>query len=373
MSATMLSKSPMFQLSLSARELFHSNFLGWLLESYPTLLAPLFAPSLDSEVVLEPARTTKGDPWVRREYLNVDLCIELTAGWLNIENKVKSVPRADQLREYEAKWEAKFRRAKARKPVHWLLLALTDSDLDVLRTMRAEGTCIWRGITYRQLAERLQAAAKSYVADPYHLALIEDWRASVEAVASIADGAGREWPRDGAAQRGLQDLIWKRAASAAAGALVSRLRAHLPETVVTTDLPLEKLQPGSINVYSNLTRGTGLFGFSFVFNPIVMQGKTRIVCLGVQVQAHRIKCYVEFQVGARPADASELRQIAMHLFDVGSADLRIPHWGGTSTKGVGTYSGNHYYRSSAVDRGATTSQLVQQLAESAVAIAHISS
>src|SRR6202021_318629 len=38
-----LRNSPLFNLSLASKELFHSNFLAWLLEQYPNQVGPLFA------------------------------------------------------------------------------------------------------------------------------------------------------------------------------------------------------------------------------------------------------------------------------------------------------------------------------------------
>lgn len=368
---TVLTASPMFQLSLAARELFHSNFLGWLLETYPQLLKPLFGPSLDPGLKLVPRSSSTRSPWVRREYLNLDLCLELEDAWLVIENKVKSVPRAEQLREYQSKWESKPRPKRERKPVFWLLLTLTAADHDVLRDMANAGKCEWRGLTYVRLADRLRVAVGDCVTDPYHAALIDDWMRSVEAMASIAGAVSPEWPHATELPRGLHDLIWKRAASHAARALAGELRERLPSISVTTDLPLEKHRPRTCNVYSNLTRGTGLFGFSILFDPLRLRGQLRSVALGIQVQAGGLKCYVEFQVGPRPSDADDLRRIAMHLFDVGSVALEIPHWGGASTKGVGTYSGNHYYRTRKIEPGTTVDALVNQLVSSALAIARV--
>ena len=40
---TSLKGSPLFNLSLASKELFHSNFLAWLCEAYPDFMGPLFA------------------------------------------------------------------------------------------------------------------------------------------------------------------------------------------------------------------------------------------------------------------------------------------------------------------------------------------
>jgi hypothetical protein len=38
-----LKKSPLFNLSLTSRELFHSNFLAWLAETYPREVGQVFS------------------------------------------------------------------------------------------------------------------------------------------------------------------------------------------------------------------------------------------------------------------------------------------------------------------------------------------
>jgi hypothetical protein len=38
-----LKKSPLFNLSLSSKELFHSNFLAWLCENYPNYMGEIIS------------------------------------------------------------------------------------------------------------------------------------------------------------------------------------------------------------------------------------------------------------------------------------------------------------------------------------------
>lgn len=65
-----LMASPLFQLSLSSKELFHSNFLYWLGKQYPRLFVAIckaWGCSIDWEDI----------GWhIRREYKHFDLCVE---------------------------------------------------------------------------------------------------------------------------------------------------------------------------------------------------------------------------------------------------------------------------------------------------------
>lgn len=107
-SVNYLKDSPLFNLSLSSKELFHSNFLYWIWK---------ISPSAFKDVMNSFGANTKEWPAnyeVRREYENFDLCV-LDKGniLLVLENKVKSIPYKKQLDEYEKKvqkllWYSQF-------------------------------------------------------------------------------------------------------------------------------------------------------------------------------------------------------------------------------------------------------------------------
>ena len=117
-----LKTSPMFKLSLSSKELFHSNFLEWL-------------SNVDQEafkgLILDMAGIEEDYEWpnvwrVKREYNNFDLCVVAynQDQYKNnederidddddfrilfvIENKVKSIPYKEQLERYTQEAEDK--------------------------------------------------------------------------------------------------------------------------------------------------------------------------------------------------------------------------------------------------------------------------
>ena len=97
-SVNYLKDSPLFNLSLSSKELFHSNFLYWIWK---------ISPSAFKDVMNSFGANT--GQWtnyeVRREYENFDLCVLDAENniLLVLENKVKSIPYKKQLDEYEKK------------------------------------------------------------------------------------------------------------------------------------------------------------------------------------------------------------------------------------------------------------------------------
>lgn len=114
-----LATSPMFKLSLSSKELFHSNFLEWLSNVDQDDFKGLILNMAGINEYNWPA------VWrVKREYNNFDLCIVAYDQFDNndneeiddnedfrilfvIENKVKSIPYKEQLERYAKEAEAK--------------------------------------------------------------------------------------------------------------------------------------------------------------------------------------------------------------------------------------------------------------------------
>lgn len=122
-----LKESPMFQLSLASKELFHSNFLAWIGswegDKGPEHPFRQLMNKLGASHAVE--RDLWGKDWyVAREYKNFDLCVldsipedfesedsddseengkKQPHVLLVLENKVKSIPNIEQLHEYQDK------------------------------------------------------------------------------------------------------------------------------------------------------------------------------------------------------------------------------------------------------------------------------
>lgn len=155
--AATLRHSPMFQLSLSSKELFHSNFLAWLAEEYPEFVATWLAGRLGI-----PATTIVR---VRREAHNFDLLLfvdnEDTGSVVVLENKVKSLPEAPQLQAYTEKAHELYG-----KRVHFLLLSLSDPTSILAENNR------WNVCRYAEYADVLK---KVPARNDYHAALLNDY------------------------------------------------------------------------------------------------------------------------------------------------------------------------------------------------------
>lgn len=110
--ASELEESPMFQLSLSSKELFHSNFLYWIWKTSPKMFRNVIYCITNGKV--------KTESWpdnyiVKREYNHYDLSVwdgepqkDGSNMLLILENKVKSIPYKKQLDDYHKNNDDKY-------------------------------------------------------------------------------------------------------------------------------------------------------------------------------------------------------------------------------------------------------------------------
>ena len=161
-----LKKSPLFNLSLTNKELFHSNFIAWFGSLYPELFIELMSTLLGDD------KWAKGlDPKnidIRREFKNFDISVfddsKSAKPRLIVENKVKSVPTHEQLLEYQEK-------VANDKNVALLLLTMNEQ----LHTATSkENKTSWKLANYTDLSKCFEDLSKK-IADPYHRLLVQDY------------------------------------------------------------------------------------------------------------------------------------------------------------------------------------------------------
>ena len=138
-----LNRSPLFAISLSGKELSHSNFWAWLLEQEVDGKHPFIE-------VFIPDFYLKGSTFVsvEREKKHVDLTITYKnqaneTEVLIIENKIKSIPTKEQLMRYEEEL------GKQEIAITGILTGLYASlDIQELGT--------WSFLSYQEIAKRIQ-------------------------------------------------------------------------------------------------------------------------------------------------------------------------------------------------------------------------
>ena len=164
-----LKESPLFNLSLSSKELFHSNFLWWLGSNERTF--PLFKQVME-RFVGTALQWTFDNVSVKRENKHIDLCVKNKTDkepLLILENKVKSIPNKEQLKEYYE---------KEPKAENYVLLSLATEFLDkaAIENISENGNKIWKICSYADFAEALKIIPDGLTQYEYECELINDYR-----------------------------------------------------------------------------------------------------------------------------------------------------------------------------------------------------
>ena len=166
----------MYNMSLSSKELFHSNLLAWLGN---TLETKAFFVDIVNKLV--GIKLELNDSWkVEREDKNFDLCIKKGKEYiLVIENKVKSIPRKAQLDEYVGK----IKKIGSSTATEFMLLTLANifpHKIDI------ETEKIWRIKTYKDLADAMDL---NLLNQEYHKQLIKDYKGFIDNLNDLVE----EW------------------------------------------------------------------------------------------------------------------------------------------------------------------------------------
>ena len=190
-----LNASPIFNLSLSSKELFHSNFLAWLGNN--PITKDYFAEVI-KDLVNDSDLFPPGDWTVKREDKHFDLCIreDTKRGkgtgkyLLIIENKVKSIPIKRQLDEYvQKKVRGKGDHTK------YLLLTLTEGfahKTKIDKAIKTKGSPNnWIVKTYKELASSMLNKLRM-VNDTYLHSILTDYIGFIENL----DALVRQWQNE---------------------------------------------------------------------------------------------------------------------------------------------------------------------------------
>lgn len=156
-----LKSSPLFNMSLSSKELFHSNFIAWIIENYPKLFYSKISDyfNFQDDEIIE----------VRREQANIDLTLKLKAKTIFIENKVKSSPNEEQLKNYR----------KDNQQDIFILLSLIKPSFN----LESIG---WKFLSYYEIIKIIRYIEQN-ITNKYHIELLKDYSFVLEKLVHATD------------------------------------------------------------------------------------------------------------------------------------------------------------------------------------------
>ena len=293
-----LDKSPLFQLSLGSKELFHSNFLAWMFREFSGPASRAVGERLGIPLgkIADPQRD------ISREYLNLDLSVRFDDGQLLvIENKVKSLPDLGQLERYESKIADKH----PSESTQFVLLSATPPRFECSK---------WRLWSYADLAAIVRLVARDLPeSESYYRQLLNDYADFAETLDELCSQTQAtatdnflellSKPSVQALRSArIHDLVFKLAYQQVTSAVDDRLR----KIQSTPEQPRDwrKAPVGSIWTDTAFTHGQGVSDVK-----LVVRGGQNPWVLGIQLQHDSLRLCLE---SAKP-DPKKLEPAAERL------------------------------------------------------------
>lgn len=273
-----LTSSPLYNLSLANKELFHSNFLAWVGNKYKNSFKWLFTEELKLKW---PKNLEKFS--VEREDKHFDITVvdDDRSPKIIIENKVKSVPTKEQLERY--------RNTQGCNNCLFILMTMTSA---LHNQDNANG---WKIVTYDMLSSALSNLYDKLNQnnstildkwDSYHLSLLDDYIVYIENLQKIinyfdTEDALLESSNDSIKKElRIHDICGKRKAQILFQKLVERLQENKYEVV---------------NDEKYLSDNNLKVGWGYTDKPVVeVKFKINEDYLVIQIQGNQYRHAVEY-------------------------------------------------------------------------------
>ncbi|MHC0039728.1 PD-(D/E)XK nuclease family protein [Pseudoneobacillus sp. C159] len=340
-----LKRSPMFQLSLTSKELFHSNFVSWVVSNYMEACSPVFSRYVDhgSEWTISEVKREEGNKDITIYFRNEDGQVKT----LIIENKVKSLPNYEQLSRYTT----------ADPSEHYVLLSLvkptfTESNKVYIPEFDKEWTCI----SYLDLAQLLEELIPDIeVKNSYHANIIRDYIRLASSLHEITEDIVGEIRKDTynyyrstnsvfeqLREVRLHDFFLKLKHEMMAVEFYKEMSNRLPDLKFVPAKRWEDARDGEVFVSSGFTNGSGISEVKYVIG----EKNGGPIILGIQIQALQFRLFVEgdrnisFKTAERLLESNEWYDFSMAIGLGVTEETVYPK----SNKPFNTYSQTFFYQ-----------------------------
>jgi hypothetical protein len=282
----LLKSSPLFNLSLSSRELFHSNFLYWVALNYKNEFGKMFSEYIKKQ----PSNYTINNP--QREKNHIDLSFSYINGQVVIiENKVKSLVYKEQLTRYSKKNDENN---------NYILLCLSkplliESNLEFKKTESP-----WLLLSYKELVIKLRDLGDNIYDNNYHKDIINDYCLFINCLIEIDKLC--ETSEDDKfnfhdikkdeiynslfeSQVRLHDFYLKKKYELFAYLVFSKLKSHGKNIIDFGNSMIWENEIPIIYIEYGMTRGCGLMSLKYLIDYNL--------ALGIQIQGEHYRMFID--------------------------------------------------------------------------------
>lgn len=299
-----LNRSPLFNLSLSSKELFHSNFLAWLFDTYSEeallILSELIDDKMSSFFIKKIMREKK-----QRDLVIIFKDASNNEKILAIENKVKSLPYKEQLENYSD--------PKSNNTYN-VLLSIYKPDFVENNLFLINGVQ-WKFISYGDLMQSLlKIKDKIYSKNQYHGEILNDYILFVSAFNELFylylseckenhfDIYGTSDILNFCEELRIGDLLKKFKYNYIVSNMYKCLNVTTSNKIYLSNKWKEGKE-GDIFANSDMMRSEGLADVKYV----IFNNEKTYVVLGIQIQSNQFRLFIESNI-------KNIETIALELY-----------------------------------------------------------
>lgn len=258
-----LEKSLLFNLSLSSKELFHSNMIYWICNNYKDDFGKILSSNLCNN-------NHSSIQEVHREKNNNDLSIVFLSGQKIIfENKVKSIPNAKQLNTYKNKIED--------NNTKFVLLSLIPPAFN-------PNDIGWEYISYNELAQIIKEFLEKYHnnIDKFHQLALNDYVEFITNLSGLSESLEISIVNDSFNFKGetydmfhkirLHDIYIKYKYTQLMHEIGNFLKNRISREIIIAQGYNRAEKDKKININFNLVRGKGVINIEYYRAPDLFLG-----------------------------------------------------------------------------------------------------
>ena len=267
-----LKKSPIFHMSLSSKELFHSNMWAWLFERSISYCQIFF-------------KDISAKPVVKREEKHCDITFWIGDKAYIIENKFKSIPNKNQLAKYQMDAGSSFEKG--------VLTGIVEPSFINEPDMK-----LWSFVKYEEIGKKIVEIAEKEERDEFEKQLICNYGEMLKTLSLLLNEelnkSEKKWnPNSSVCKKLRLDDIYSKL-------LAEKLCSFLEERI-NEDGRTEG--DYSLQISSGFTNACALVDIKYVYNDIDLNDKQqrdtvsgeKLLSLGIQIQKDKYRWICEYK------------------------------------------------------------------------------